>query len=435
MLDLGQGRTHRVPVRADRRPRTRYGLAVGRGRSWVAGLALLSAAVVAVLTVIGWPARDYRQGDFFQYWAGAHALLSGADPYDLGWWTRFHLAAGSRVAFAYPQPAGGPAWTTPYPLWTLAAFVPFAVLPFSFASALWLVAQLGAVAAGLAALARTVLRTEPRRDAVVLAAIAVAFQPLWLLPGNGNITGFVFAALVGSLALSARPLAAGGLLGALALKPQSVLVAALAVVAGAAPAARRRMVAGAAAVVAALSASSLALRPGWIGGWARSALALQSSTGSNATLWTLGRAVGVPVVSFLAPLALLLFLIVWLRLRRPGPLLLVGAAVPVSVALSPHGWTYDQLHLLITVAVIVELLSRGSAAARAVALGGLAVVAVVVPWLLYAVAFARDSEDWSALVPVLLLASLLAADRWWDPRITRPAVTVPRASNARSSEV
>ncbi len=63
-----------------------------------------------------------------------------------------------------------------------------------------------------------------------------------------------------------------------------------------------------------------------------------------------------------------------------------------------------------------------------------AFVAVLVAWLLYAVAFACDTEDWSALVPVLLLASLVAADRWRGTTMPGSAVTVPRASTAPSSE-
>lgn len=401
-----------MPVPADEgRPSDHHGVVADLRSRW-AVIALASAAVLtAVLTIVGWPASEYRHGDLFQYWAGAHALLQGADPYDLKWWIAFHAASGSRALTVVPQPAEGAAWTTAYPLWTLLAFVPFALLPFALACALWLVAQLAAVAAGVVALIRTCLPTAPRRDGVVLVGMALAFQPLWLLPSNGNITGFLFGALVGAVALRSRPVWAGALLGTLALKPQSMLVSGLAVVAGADPRARRRMVVAGVVVVLALVATAFLVRPGWIEGWTRMLVALQRSTGSNATLWTFGRATGVPALSIVAPLALMATLLVWWWVRRPGPLLLLAAAVPVSVAVAPHGWTYDQLHLLITVAAVIELLSRASPARRAAGLAVLATLAVALPWLLYIVAVARNTEDLSALVPASLFALVVLIGR------------------------
>ncbi len=394
-------------------------------------LATVATAALAASTLTDWPARNYRDGDFFQYWAGAHALLEGADPYDLGWWTAFHARAGSQAHRGPPQPAVGPAWTTAYPLWTLAAFVPIALLPFPLAAAVWVVAQLAAVGLGLAALAKTILQTAPRRDGLVLAGIALGSQPLWLLAGNGNVTGFLFGALAGAAALGAHPLRAGALLGTLALKPQSVALAALALLAGAAPRARWRIVLGGAVVVVGLVALSFAVRPAWITGWLRSLAMLQGSSGSNATLWTLGRAAGIPALSVMAPIALLSALALWVRIRRPEPWVLFGAAVPVSVAVSPHGWSYDQLYLLITVAVVLELLARLPPRGRLVGLGALAMAIGPLPWLLYLAAFVRQSEDWSALVPVLAFTLVVLADRHRS-ETSAPGAVLPRAGHGHA---
>ncbi|MBI4571204.1 MAG: DUF2029 domain-containing protein [Chloroflexi bacterium] len=436
-MDVERDGLGRLPLPADDgRPSDHHGV-VADLRSRTVALAIAAAGIlVAILTMTEWPARDYRHGDLFQYWAGAHALLEGADPYDLAWWIDFHARSGSRALTVVPQPAEGPAWTTAYPLWTLVAFVPFALLPFALASALWLVAQMAAVAAGVVALMRTCLRTAPRRDGAVLVGLAVAFQPLWLLPGNGNITGFLFGALVGAMALRARPGWAGALLGALVLKPQSVVVAAVAILCGAKAAARWRMVLGGAVVVSALVALAFVLRPGWVEGWIRMLVALQRSMGSNATLWTLGRATGIAPLSVIAPLAFVLTLLVWSWARRPAPLLLLAAAVPVSVAVAPHGWTYDQLHLLITAAVVVEVLSRAPAEKRAIGLVALAATAVALPWLLYVVAVGRDTEDWSALVPVSMFALVVACDRLAGTSAGRHAMRPPppERPRARTSE-
>jgi glucan phosphoethanolaminetransferase (alkaline phosphatase superfamily) len=137
--------------------------------------------------------------------------------------------------------------------------------------------------------------------------------------------------------------------------------------------------------------------------------ALQRSTGSNATLWTIGRAVGVPALSAAALLALVAALLAWAWRRRPAPLVLIAAAVPVSVAVAPHGWTYDQLHLLVSAAVVLGIVER--APWRTLALVILVTVTALLPWWLYLIAVARHSEDWSALVPVAMFALVLACDR------------------------
>lgn len=367
------------------------------------------------LALAGWPARDYRDGDFFQYWAGGHALLEGADPYDLQWWQDFHRRSESRALTVVPQPAEGPAWTTAYPLWTLAAFVPLALLPFSLAAAVWLVAQVAAVAAGLALLARAILRTAPQRDAALLFGMAAGFQPLWLLAGNGNVTGFLFGATCGALALLDRPAAAGALLGTLAVKPHPFGLVVPALVAAAGRRRWRRLVLGAAAVAGTFVVGSLVLRPGWVGGWLRSVVALQGSGGSNATVWTIGRVVPLPLAALVGAIAAVAVLVLWWRLRRPGAALLVAAAIPVSIFVAPHGWTYDQLHLLVTAAVILEALALARPARRLLGVIALAAIAGPIPWLLYLVAVGRNGEEWSAVIPPLFLALLVVADRLRDP--------------------
>jgi hypothetical protein len=93
----------------------------------------------------------------------------------------------------------------------------------------------------------------------------------------------------------------------------------------------------------------------------------------------------------------------------------VAAAAALSVFISPHGGSYDQVLLLTPAAVAIAgaaALPRGRRP-----LAGLAIVGafVVAPWLLYSVALARGtigeipyvSEEWSALTPLLALATVM----------------------------
>lgn len=350
-----------------------------------------AAAATLVLFAIGWPASIYQHGlaDMPQFWLAPRTLLEGRTPYEV--------------------------WDWPYPLWTAVALLPLGAVPLELAAPAWLVAQVAAVAVILAMIARRVLVTQPRRDAVVLAGLAIAMQPAWLLVGGGNMTGLLFAAFGGAVVarLAGQPILAGALLGLLVTKPMAFVVSAPVLIV-AVRAGRLRTVIAAGVSAGSLIAASFVLRPAWLGAWIGNATALQTSTGSNATGWTIARAapplLPPEVTSALTIVGALAVLAFWWRVRRPDPMLLVAGAIPVSLYVAPHGWSYDQLHLLITYAVVLERLARLASAERVIGLVALALVAVVVPWALYARAFTTGGEELFAIVPVLAFALLVAAD-------------------------
>jgi len=371
-------------------------------RSILVAVALIGAIIA--LAAIGWPASDYRDNDFFQFWAGPHALFEGASPYDIAWSTAFHARYGSQALHQPNLPAG---FTTAYPLWTFVLLAPLALLPFELAAPLWFVLQAAAIALALALVARYVLVTERRRDATLLAGLAIAFQPSWLALVGGNITGALFALLAGAVAaaLNGRERLLGALLGVLIVKPQAFAL--LFWVLFIASRDRRRLIAGWVAVVAPLVAASFALRPGWFSEWLSIASSLQSSAVSNATAWTFDRAIGVvPPEALVAAMIGAWF--VWWHMRRPGLRLLLGATVPASLFIAQRGWSYDQLHLLVSVAVVLEVIA--AARVRVAWLVILAAITVVTPWALYVVAFQRGGEYLSALTPFLFFCLIVAAD-------------------------
>lgn len=361
-----------------------------RRAALVATIAALAAVVI--LTLVGWPASIYRHGaaDMPQFWLAPRTLIEGTDPYAV--------------------------WDWPYPLWTAVALLPMGLLPLEVAAPTWLVLQVVVVAAVLAAIARRALLVETRRDALVLAAIAVSMQPTWLLVGGGNMTGLLFSAFGGALlaVLAGRPLLGGALLGLVVTKPLSFVVAGPALILATNAAERVRVLAGAALSAGTLVAASFLLRPGWPQAWIPNAIALQTSAGSNATGWTVGRSAPGILPDWListGSIALaLIALAVWWRLRRPDPLLLVAGAVPVSLYVAPHGWSYDQLLLLITYAVVLGRLALLRPSERVSGLIAVALIAVAIPWTLYAIAVATGSEERSAVVPLLAFALLVGAD-------------------------
>jgi hypothetical protein len=373
-------------------------------------LAIIAALVgaTAVLAVARWPGADYRHSDFFQFWAAPRLLLEGADPYEPVPWADIY-----RREAAPPIAAPVPPYRFIYPPWTAVLLLPLGALPFDLAAAIWLVGQLAAVALALRKLLALV--RGARREAVLLFGLAAAFQPLWLLVAGGNVTGLTFGFLVAATAsvLAGAATRAGLAASLLAVKPHPFAVAAPALLAVARPPDRVGLIAVTGATGIALVAITLPFGPGLIGEWVSSTLELQATAGSNAAAWTLGRVLpGGPLVGPLCVAGALLALTLWWRMRDRPAIARVAAAVAVSVFVAPHGWSYDQLLLLVPLAVIVADTSALRGGRRSIALALTALVSGVLPWMLYALAFRRESEEWSAITPALFFGLLVLVERW-----------------------
>lgn len=386
----------------------------------IAAALALSAAATVLLAAIGWPAAAYWEGDHVVFWAGSRAVLEGASPYDAAWWSSLPERAGMPPTRLPVATAAGPPITTAYPLWTFLPILPFGAVPYGLAAPAWLVSQVLVVGAALALLASYVLGGR-RADAWLLGGIAAAFQPIWILVGNGNVTGFLFGALATGFVLleRGRPFLAGAVLGTLLVKPHPFAV--LAVVALVASRSRARIAAGAASTAAVLVIAAFAVRPTWVAEWLPQLAVARPAGLSNATALTLDRAVGLPFVPAVAVGLAVGILLLWWHRSRPRPDALFAAALALSLFASPYGWSYDHLYLLLGVAVVLRYLALVPGI-RAAGVVLLAVVAGPLPWILYAAAFARGGEELSALVPASFLVLVVLVDVRVRSRAARPAL-------------
>ncbi len=362
-------------------------------------------ALAAVVTIIlggqsGFPANSYEHGDFLQFWLQPRALAAGASPYDPVWWAAEHARLGVAPLFGEAV----------YPPYDALFFAPFALLPLGYAAAAWLVIQVLLVAVTTVVLARRI--ALPAHRAVAIAVVAGS-QSAWLLVVGGNVTGFLFAALGAAYlaAVDRRPFRCGLFLGLLIVKPHPFVIVWLVVLALATRSERRAVIGGALTSAAPFVVLTAAVHPSWYADWLPSALRLQDTAGSNATVWTAGRMFGLsgPLIGTAVAvvlLALLAFLL--LRVRPPFDVAL-AAAIPVSLAVAPHGWSYDQLLLVIPLMLLIDRIGALRVPARSLTLAALALGAVAVPWLLYAIAFRRGGEELSAITPIATFAMVSVA--------------------------
>lgn len=375
-----------------------------------AALAAMAAAAVIVtggLAALGWPADRYRDNDFAGFYLGARAVLEGLDPYHLPTWLALHDRIGSAGLEIVPR---GSAFG--YPLVTAVAFAPIGLLPIALAAPAWLVTQAALALVALIAFGRQVLGPTARRDLPLVIALAAGSQPAWVLAEGGNIGGFLLAFVAGALALllAGRPWAAGLVLGLLVVKPHLFLLFVpllllfllLSVGRGAAA----RLAAGGLISAGGLLALSFVLRPGWPAEWLGPVGRIGSAPVGRANAYGVmphdARWLGLLIVA-----ALLIGLGIWVRRR---PLGLAGRAVgalAISLIASPYGWSYDQLVLATAAAVGIGYAATLGPGPRLRALILLILVTVLLPWLLYVLAFSNGEEAWSAIAPIALLGTLM----------------------------
>ncbi|HEV2364261.1 MAG TPA: glycosyltransferase family 87 protein [Caulobacteraceae bacterium] len=347
-------------------------------------------------------------------------------------WSAGRLALQGRAAAAYDPPAqyavqqaafhrsNVPFYAWLYPPWFLLAAAALALLPY-------LVAVLAWQALGLGLYVRAMRAIAPGRETTLLA---LAFTGVFLNLIHGQ-NGLLSAALIGGalFLLDKRPLAAGGLLGLLAYKPQLGLFAPLVLAASG----RWRAFAAASLVVAvlALAATSVfgwGIWPAFVAGfpYTRHEVLEQGGTGfykmqslfAAVRLWggSVAAAYGAQAALTLAGGALL----VWLWRGRADQRLKSSALISASLLASPYCMDYDLMLLAPAGAFLVSWMRERGAPPFAAAILTLAFAAPV----------STRGVDHAIGAPLGLMATLsmfglaLLAERSallsaWAPRLLR----------------
>ena len=389
----------------------------GRGRrvqlidlgAYLVGLAF-GLGILIVSGYADWPGDALGRSDFAKFWAGPRALLLGRDPYDAGTWLDPTLQLGATLV-DWPDHGSTPRYFG----WAVLLMFPFGLLPLATAFALWTVGGITAAAAATCVLLRRTLNGHPIAHTLV-AMTLIASQPARLTVLLGQ-WGFVLtAALVAAVVWTRAGRSTRGGLASIAFlaKPQLFVLTAPALAMWAWRRGQRRVIAVATAAGAAIVGLSLALIPSWPTAWIRdiaspgAAAEPQTTTLASVLYGFFGQPGAWIAFAVIVACAAVCF-----AFDQRGDAWL-AAWLSLSLVAAPYVWSYDQTLLVVPLVLGGGVVARRS---RRLATGVIITgtfILVVLTTVLAVVAARRNLESYSAVIPLLVFALLVAA--MWPSR-------------------
>jgi hypothetical protein len=391
-------------------------------RAEIAFFAALAVGAVVVVLLGFAQLRINKLGndDFATAWAGARALVIGADPYDVTTWT-------DTVRGILENPLLDTA-VYAYPPWVALALLPFGVLAAATAGMAWSIAGIAAAIVTVRRLLRAYVPGRPLAHATVGALLLTAAPGVVAL-ALGQWP-FVFVAMLSTIVLllrAERPVAAGLVAVLMLAKPPLFVFTAVALAVRALWPGNDRVgrpfVLTAAAAGTATIAVSWLIIPSW---WPAYLIhvAAHQLTIEPVTIQTLFVTLFGPNGGWLAPPVLLGMVATGLRFHP-----LSDGWLPVWFALSSAGAlysnTYDVLLLIVPIVLSAGALRSRRRSALVIVSGALLLFPVM--WYLHTI-YVRG---YAAGVALLMFAIIVAA--LWPQRREVRGSGISARGNAGSS--
>ena len=360
-----------------------------------------------------WPDDDPWRSDIAKFWAGSRVFLLGRDPYDAATWLDPPMPLGWTVG-EWPDYGNTPRYFG----WAVVLMFPFALLPLPAVFGLWTVGGVACAAVAIYALLRRELPGHPIAYTLI-AMTLVASQPARLTVLLGQ-WGFVLTAALAAVVVWTRErhsIRAGLATIPFLAKPQLFVMTVPALAIWAWRNGQRRAVAVAAIAAAAIVALSLVLMPSWPAAWLRDIASPELfAEPQTTTLASVLYGFVGPPGTWLAVAVIVGCALLALAFDPRGAAWL-AAWLPLSIVAAPYVWSYDQTLLLVPLVIGAGVVARRSRRlATVVILSGVFVLMVLSTALAF-VAAQRNLESYSAVVPLLVFA-LLVATMWPSRRAT-----------------
>jgi len=305
--------------------------------------------------------QDYADTDFFSFWLAGNSVLAGEDPYSAEWWTLGHHEYGaewiSDATFLYPLPLA-------------LFFIPFGLLSLEHAYVLWVFLSLWLILLAAALLLRRANWQAHRKYVLPILAGIFLFRPVILTLFHGQLGALFLLILVLMIMLweNEQWFLGGLLLPLLALKPSFGLL--IGVLLGVWLILQQKWTALGGAVAASLGLCVLGwlYNPSWISEFiAIGSGKLGKTFGYSPTVWGVSgqlcsqaKECTMIVGGVLCGLFLITFL--YFNFQTSGnrsPALIMSLAIPIALLVTPYGWAYDQILLIIPIVVIsIAMIAR-----------------------------------------------------------------------------
>lgn len=303
---------------------------------------------------------NYRDSDFFTFWLAGRLLSVAQNPYDSSLWLAGHRLYGA---------AWIPNSIFPYPLPLAIAALPLGVFDLKSGYFLWI--SLSQVFITLSIYLSVNWDSTVRFKFLFVPLLlgAFLFRPTLVALRNGQISAFLLLllALVSFLWTRRRWWQGAVLVSLLVFKPTIGLPVAGLCILYLFVQKQYRAIGTSLLTLVLMAVAGWLIDPEWIGKFlAVGGGKFNETFGYNPSIWGLSgficqqsRLCTVTVGSLfsIAIIAATLLLIA-VRGKWCSPPLVLGLVVPVSLLITPYLWAYDQILLLVSVCLIVELLAR-----------------------------------------------------------------------------
>jgi len=353
--------------------------------------------------------------DFYPIWAGSRqVLLHRQDPYSEEMMGQIQQAIYGRPALPDENQHG-----YAYPAYTPFLLAPFLLLPFPFAVSLWIaLQQILLIAAIILTIRAARWRIEAWRLGL-LCLVAVTFRYSMITLVLGQTAVWVLFALALALWAARRQQAAvvGLALAAGTLKPQLMVLPALALLVTLAPGLRRRASLTSVGALVVLMAGSLMCAGFWIDDYWHLLQSYQDYSATEFPIlaltqqWLPSAAGWWLNAMTTAALLTMLGLVMW-RWRGSGqPELPLALAVVITQLVVPQTGSYNLVLLLLLAVIALAYLYRTDRRGQLLATAGRILVWVTLalaPWVLWPVVrYAPGLSADTVLMPLLLLVVIL----------------------------
>ena len=389
-------------------------------RQQLADLALVAGLLILLLLLDAYALYSIhiqRLGnalDYYPFWAGGReVVLNRQNPYDPAVMQRIQEAIYGRPALPDENQHG-----YAYPAHAPFVALPFILLPFPLSASLWIASQQFLAIAAVILTIRATGWQVGRWRLLLLCLAAMIFRYTMITVVLGQTSIFVLFWLV--LALWAAQRRHGVLVGlalaAASIKPQLVVLPALALLVSLPSRLRNRALLTLGGAMAALFIGSWLFAGNWIADYWQ---LLQAYQGYSSTEFPLVRLVGLwlpgpasQVINGIAVVALLgwLGVVLWHGRVSGQSAYPMAAAVVGTQLVMPQTGSYNLVLLLLPAVVALYLLNTSRVRRRPWAIAGQTVVwldLLIIPWLLWPFVRAGEGGTWElVIVPTLLLIVL-----------------------------